>query len=135
MATLQLYWGQNRVDDLWSWRLGKDHQTARIIRSLTKNVHTAHLGARGMEPTCVVILKTAQGVDELASLSREAELYSGELRHLQSRVVPACYGFFRGKRNGIDLGCLLLEYCNGPAPVWNLSEFKYGAPLHSRIIF
>lgn len=55
----------------------------------------------------------ARGDQEMHSLSREAEFYENELKHLQGTVVPRSLGFFRGKECGIDVGCLLLEYCSG----------------------
>lgn len=124
MATLQLLWDHRRTYDLWSWNMGNTHQTARIIKCIRNRVYTAHIGPRGMEATEAIIVKAAFGLDEMILLNREAEFYSNELRHLQGTVVPKCFGFFRGKVDGVDLGCLLLEYCSGRAPVWNMLEFN-----------
>jgi hypothetical protein len=124
MATLQLIWAHRRTYNLWSWSLGKIHQTARIIKCIKNNVYTAHIGPRDMEATETIIVKAALGPDEMILLNREAEFYSNELKHLQGTVVPKCFGLFRGKINGLDFGCLLLEYCSGRTPVWNMHEFK-----------
>jgi hypothetical protein len=78
-----------------------------------------------MEATETIIVKAALGPDEMILLNREAEFYSNELRHLQGTVVPKCFGLFRGKVDGVDFGCLLLEYCSGRAPVWNMLEFRF----------
>lgn len=127
MATLQLTWSQTRVDGMWAWDMGNEHFRARIVRSYGKQtIHTAHLGPlHGEYYPGVVILKTAEGADQVQHLTREAEMYKGPLRHLQGKVVPKCFGYYTGKRNGVDLGCLVLEYCSGPNPVLHLKQFKY----------
>jgi len=124
MATLQLVWNHRRTHNLWSWTMGNTHQTARILKCIKNRVYTAHIGPRGMEATDMIVVKTAIGPDEMLLLSREAEFYANELCHLQGTVVPKYFGFFRGKTNGDDFGCLLLEYCSGRAPVWDIQEFK-----------
>lgn len=128
MATLQLIWDSQHTYDLWSWSIGNVHQTARIIRRIKNRVYSAHVGPRGMEPTQMIIIKTGRGEGEMPQLNREAELYDNELRYLQGTVVPKTFGFFRGKVDGVDLACLLLEYCSGP-PLVNPGEFKYGSRL------
>ncbi|KAF9469671.1 hypothetical protein BDZ94DRAFT_1180988, partial [Collybia nuda] len=126
MATLQLTWDQRRVDGMWAWDLGNEHLRARIIRSYgKKSIHTAYLGPlHGEYYPGIVILKTAEGTDRVHHLTREAEMYKGPLKNLQGKVVPKCFGFYTGKRNGVDLGCLVLEYCSGPNPVTHLQQFN-----------
>lgn len=76
-----------------------------------------------MDPEKVVIIKTARGEDEMETLNREFQFYEGELKHLQGHVVPLCFGSFRGKVDGVDFGCLVLEYCSGhPAAVYGLPD-------------
>ena len=87
-----------------------------------------------MEATETIIIKSALGPDEMILLKREAEFYSNELRLLQGTVVPKCFGFFRGKVDGVDFGCLLLEYCSGRA-VWNMLEFKFVSIVLIAIVF
>lgn len=88
-----------------------------------------------MEATETIIIKSALGPDEMLLLTREAEFYSNELRSLQGTVVPKCFGFFRGKVDGVDFGCLLLEYCSGRAPVWNMLEFKFVSGILIMTVF
>ncbi|KAI0673564.1 hypothetical protein C8Q78DRAFT_931675, partial [Trametes maxima] len=44
-------------------------------------------------------------------LRREAEMYTGPLKELQGKVVPIFYGFFTGNADGVDIGCIVLEWC------------------------
>lgn len=108
--------------------MGKVHLTARIVRRLKSHVYTAHIGPRGREPTELVVLKMARGKEEFADLEREVEFYDNELRYLQGSVVPRFQGYFKTKVDGIDLACLLLEYCSGP-PTRDPHEMKYASQI------
>jgi hypothetical protein len=114
--------------------MGNTHQTARIIKCLNNRVYTAHIGPRGMAAAEIIVVKVAFSPDEVMLLNREAEFYSNELRDLQGTVVPKFFGFFRGKVDGADFGCLLLEYCSGRAPVWDMLEFKYVSIIFFTIV-
>ncbi|KAF8079023.1 hypothetical protein FPV67DRAFT_1467232 [Lyophyllum atratum] len=116
MATLQLIWN-GRIYEMWSWSAEVSHLGAWTRRELRTNVFTAQLGPRGTQPTQVAIAKMARGAKEMHALNMEADFYAKELLHLQGEYVPRCYGFFRGKEDGVDVGCLLLEYCAGFIPV------------------
>jgi len=90
------------------------HMTARIIRRLKNRVYLAHFGPRGKGPTQIVAIKIARGLQELNPIEREFNLYENDLKNLQGSVVPGLLGFFRGSIDGIDIACLLLEFCSGP---------------------
>ncbi|CCL98100.1 uncharacterized protein FIBRA_00094 [Fibroporia radiculosa] len=60
-----------------------------------------------------VALKWATGKQHIDRLRWEASMYENELRHLQQRVVPDFYGFFQATLDGVDVACLVLEYCGG----------------------
>jgi hypothetical protein len=126
MATLELVWDRQHTYTFWSWSTEHVHQTARVVRRLKGHVYAAHIGPRGMEPEQLIALKIARG-EELPELEREVEFYDNELRGLQGSVVPRCFGSFKGKVDGIDVACLLMEFCSGP-PVRDPHEFKY-API------
>ncbi|RDB28540.1 hypothetical protein Hypma_015944 [Hypsizygus marmoreus] len=115
MATLQLIW-DHRSYDMWTWSMENTHQTAHIMKRIKNNVYLAHLGPLGAEPTHAVVVKVAQSPREMHALMTETEFYMNDLVHLQGTVVPRCYGFFKGKVDGNEIACLLLEYCAGFAP-------------------
>ncbi|KAI8981239.1 hypothetical protein BD414DRAFT_420048 [Trametes punicea] len=52
-----------------------------------------------------------RGERAINALRYEAEMYTGPLRKLQGRVVPIFYGFFTGIVQGVDIGCIVLEWC------------------------
>ncbi|KAG5639571.1 hypothetical protein H0H81_012242 [Sphagnurus paluster] len=87
-----------------------------MMNHVRNNVYIAHLGPRESQPTHIVIAKMARGPQEMQDLGREAECYSNELLTLQGVTVPHYYGFYRSKKHGADIGCLLLEYCSGFIP-------------------
>lgn len=122
MSTLQLVWDKTRCYDLWSWESEKIHQTASIIRHMQKNIYLAHIGPVAEEATDTVVIKLARGEKEQETLEREFEFYMHDLYHLQGQVVPRCGGIYRGRVNGMPLGCLVLEYCSGP-PILDGVEF------------
>lgn len=110
MATLQLIW-EGRSYDMWSWTMGKVNQSARTMRRIRNNVYLSHIGPRGSQPTEVVITKMARGSEEVYALNREVEFYTKYLRPLQGKIVPRFLGFFKGRDDGVELGCMILEYC------------------------
>lgn len=63
-----------------------------------------------------VAVKWVRGQRAIESLRREARMYDDVLRPLQGTVVPTFYGFFAGRKDGIDVGCMLLEWCPGNDP-------------------
>ena len=76
------------------------------------------------EPTETVVIKLAYGEEEQENLKREFEFYMYDLYDLQGQVVPRCEGIYRGRVNGLPLGCLVLQYCSGP-PILDGQEFLY----------
>ncbi|KAF7368933.1 hypothetical protein MVEN_00219500 [Mycena venus] len=116
MSTLELIWDSKHTWSLWSWNsaYGNIHYTAQLVRPIKKSVYMVRIGNRGMEPTDVVALKVARGSEAVEEMEREAGFYEHQLRDLQGTVVPKCYGFYTAKVRGMDIGCLLLEYCSGP---------------------
>ncbi|KAJ4485695.1 hypothetical protein J3R30DRAFT_3283749 [Lentinula aciculospora] len=116
MSTLQLIY-DHKIYELWSWESQQNvHQTAQVIKKpLTTrgNIRIAYLGPRDAnDPESLVIIKLARD-NEVKVLEREYRVYMDNLRHLQGSVVPICYGFYRGKAQGEDFACMLLEYCRG----------------------
>lgn len=122
MSTLQLVWDQSRCYDLWSWESEKLHQTASVIQHLHKAVYLARIGPVAEESTETVVIKLARGEQEQESLEREFDFYMHDLYDLQGEVVPRCEGIYRGRVNGLPLGCLVLQYCHGP-PIIDGHEF------------
>lgn len=131
MTTLQLILSQRQSYELWSWDSHHlVHQTAHVSSqsiSSKGNVRVAHIGPRGEEPKYTAVVKMAQGQRPVVILEKEYRVYTKKLKHLQGSVVPICYGLFKGKVNGEDFACLLLEYCKGPP--FALSDYKYVASL------
>jgi hypothetical protein len=113
MSTLTLIWDPRKTYKLWA--SGNVHITAQVIRRIQNRVFLAHLGSAGAELTQVVAIKIARGLQELAAIETEHEFYERDLKGLQGTVVPQLHGFFRGNIDGIDIACMLLEYCSGPA--------------------
>ncbi|EIW64084.1 uncharacterized protein TRAVEDRAFT_110356 [Trametes versicolor FP-101664 SS1] len=59
-----------------------------------------------------------RGEHAIKGLRREASMYTGPLRKLQGKVVPVFYGFFTGNVEGVDIGCIVLEWCED----WELTH-------------
>ncbi len=64
-----------------------------------------------------VAAKWVRGTQAIESLRQEATMYDNDLRPLQGSSVPTFFGMFTGVHNGVDLGCLVLEWCPGNDPV------------------
>ncbi|KAI0688135.1 hypothetical protein BC835DRAFT_1285323 [Cytidiella melzeri] len=60
-----------------------------------------------------VAVKWVRGRQAVDRLRHEAKLYQNELRPLQGKVVPILYGCYAGNVEGVDVGCLVLEWCGG----------------------
>ncbi|TFY67328.1 hypothetical protein EVJ58_g1700 [Rhodofomes roseus] len=60
-----------------------------------------------------VALKWATGMRYVDLLLKEARFYEDQLKSLQGIAVPEFYGFYVGRVNDIDIGCLLIEWCDG----------------------
>ncbi|KAH9950918.1 hypothetical protein B0H21DRAFT_408525 [Amylocystis lapponica] len=69
-----------------------------------------------------VALKWVTGRDEVNALKWEAGFYENDLKLLQGTVVPHFYGMFQANINGVDVGCLALEWCGG-TPTRDPTEF------------
>ncbi|KAI0375432.1 hypothetical protein BV20DRAFT_933752 [Pilatotrama ljubarskyi] len=52
----------------------------------------------------------------ISALRWEASMYAGPLKDLQGKVVPFFYGFFTGRVDGREVGCIVLEWC--PVNEW-----------------
>ncbi|KAI0718850.1 hypothetical protein C8T65DRAFT_556750, partial [Cerioporus squamosus] len=50
-------------------------------------------------------------------LRREAKMYDNVLFDLQGSAVPTFYGLFVGMQDGVQVGCMVLEWCPGNDPV------------------
>ncbi|KAF8159763.1 hypothetical protein B0H34DRAFT_674069 [Crassisporium funariophilum] len=124
MATLQLIWDATHIYELWSFDNEALHQTAHVMRRLGHSIYLARIGPVAEEPTETVIIKLARGEEEQRAITREFDLYSQDLFHLQGDVVPQCHGIFRGKVDGHPLGCLVLQYCSGPMIMADNREFN-----------
>ncbi|KII89943.1 hypothetical protein PLICRDRAFT_174751 [Plicaturopsis crispa FD-325 SS-3] len=68
-----------------------------------------------------VVLKVSQHSEwrspNAFDLEKEARLYETKLTTAQGKVVPQCFGFFRGRCSGIWISCLVLQYCGEPRRV------------------
>ncbi|TFK81651.1 hypothetical protein K466DRAFT_501781 [Polyporus arcularius HHB13444] len=64
-----------------------------------------------------VAAKWVRGTQAIESLRQEATMYDNDLRPLQGSSVPTFFGMFTGVHDGVDLGCLVLEWCPGNGPV------------------
>lgn len=81
-------------------------------------------GSQGDWPNRVC-LKFAVGQEDVQKLKHEAQFYQHELRQLAGDAVPKCYGFFTGMARDKELGCLVLDLCNGEdVPLIDKEEFK-----------
>ena len=63
-----------------------------------------------------VAVKWARGKANIRILAHELQLYDNDLRPLQGTVVPYCYGLYVGHIEGLEIGCLALEWCAGRKP-------------------
>ena len=88
-------------------------------RNATRRVYHAVLEAynsplRGfpLSPMQVAV-KWVRGRPAVERLCVEAGFYQRELRHLQGIVVPVFYGCYTANVEGVDVGCLILEWCGG----------------------
>lgn len=67
----------------------------------------------GTVPPLQVAVKWVRGRQAVDRLCTEAGFYQNELRHLQGTVVPIFYGCYTARIEGVDVGCLVLEWCGG----------------------
>ncbi|KAH9940234.1 hypothetical protein B0H21DRAFT_812231 [Amylocystis lapponica] len=59
-----------------------------------------------------VICKVVYTKLKMRRLRHEADLYGKELKTLQRKVVPVCYGLFEGEMKDEEMaGCLVTQYC------------------------
>ncbi|KZT74965.1 hypothetical protein DAEQUDRAFT_15006 [Daedalea quercina L-15889] len=79
-----------------------------------------------------VALRWATGMQCIDRLLKEAHFYENQLKGLQGSAVPKFYGFYVGRTDDIDIGCLLVEWCGGePHP--DLWERKYVTRCRRRL--
>ncbi|KAJ6551712.1 hypothetical protein B0H19DRAFT_177009 [Mycena capillaripes] len=123
MSTLELIWDTHKSYKLWSWTNGSAHYVAHFIRRLggRNNLCTVRIGERGSvrAPTSNVDQNADVGVIKLAfsaeasdALEREARCYA-QMAGIQGVAVPRCLGHFRSKVKGVEMSCLVLDYCVG----------------------
>jgi hypothetical protein len=123
MSTLELVWDAHKTYKLWSWTNGSVHYIAHFIRRLDgkPNICTVRIGERGSPsaPRSNVDQNAAVGVVKLAftreaseTLEREAQCYA-QMQSIQGVAVPRCLGHFRSKVAGLEMSCLVLDYCVG----------------------
>ncbi|KAJ7167578.1 hypothetical protein C8R46DRAFT_1093466 [Mycena filopes] len=128
MSTLELVWDAHTTYKLWSWTNGSVHYVAHFIRQLNpnrtgarENICTVRIGERGSkraprsnrdEDADVAVIKLAFTREAAAALEREAHCYA-QLQDVQGIAVPRCLGHFHSKTKGIEISCLVLEYCVG----------------------
>ncbi|KAI0652301.1 hypothetical protein C8Q79DRAFT_1005511 [Trametes meyenii] len=101
-----------------SWSLGKDNWKDVHVDGPTGGGRLYH-GGLSFNPLpneatggpIHVAVKWMHGQRAISKLRHEAEMYTGPLKHLQGKAVPIFYGFFTGNVDGIDVGCIVLEWC------------------------
>nr|GAT52013.1 predicted protein [Mycena chlorophos] len=137
MSTLHLIWPEEKIDyKLWSWTLPTTtHYVAHITRRMpgkhaSQALLTARLGAHnnnnnpteiympiprhnGDERCPPAVVKMALDEEEIANLEHESAMYE-VLGREQGRSVPRVFGHFRGRVDGREIACLLMEYCVPP---------------------
>ncbi|KAJ7061986.1 hypothetical protein C8F01DRAFT_1024100 [Mycena amicta] len=138
MSTLELIWDSEPTRGrykLWSWTTGTNtHYVARVIRKLrvvggdgtrthASQLFSARIGAHdtpmvipesNRDERCAgAVVKMAYTPDELVNLEQEASMYEA-LRKVQGLAVPKVYGHFRGRVNGKEIACLVMQYCQPP---------------------
>ncbi len=104
------------VGDGWS----QDPMTGEInsgwlYRGVMKSYPKSPSMAQAAYETQVAV-KWVRGQSAVESLRKEARMYEGILKPLQGAVVPTFYGLFVGKKDGVYIGCMLLEWCPGNDP-------------------
>ncbi|KAI0639833.1 hypothetical protein C8Q77DRAFT_1152776 [Trametes polyzona] len=103
-----------------SWSLGKDDwQDGHLIRKEDSGrlyhallTHYPFPGEAAPRPVHAAV-KWMRGERAIEALRWEAKMYTGPLRRLQGKVVPVFYGFFSGRVENIEIGCIVLEWCPG----------------------
>ena len=92
----------------------------QIYRSDGRQVCKGTLAKGGPnDPAGDVALKfvATEREDVTDMLKREFNFYNNELRPLQGRFVPRCYGLFEGMdAYGTSIMCLVLQYVGRPVP-------------------
>lgn len=73
--------------------------------------------AFGKMETVDVYVKWAGDAHQLSLLTHEVDMYQNDLKKLQGKAVPRCYGFFTDSATDPKLGFLILEKCSGTFPV------------------
>ncbi|KAL6304783.1 hypothetical protein BKA93DRAFT_825403 [Sparassis latifolia] len=82
---------------------------ARVYHaSLQVNEHYPPLSHKPAEQD--VAVKWVRGEQAVRRLEHEAKLYNEKLAPLQGTVVPRFYGFFSAVIQGINVGCIVLEW-------------------------
>ncbi|KAJ7025609.1 hypothetical protein C8F04DRAFT_1046440 [Mycena alexandri] len=129
MSTLELIFDAHKSYKLWSWTNGSVHYVAHYIRRLhpnntpsgRENIWTVRIGERGSEraprsnrdeDADVGVVKLAFTREAAKALEREAHCYA-QLQDVQGIAVPRCLGHFHSKTKGVEMSCLVLDYCVG----------------------
>lgn len=85
---------------------------ARRVYHAVLEVYNSPLRGTPISPMQVAV-KWVRGRQAVERLCREAGFYQNELRHLQGTVVPIFHGCYTANIEGVDVGCLILEWCGG----------------------
>ena len=95
------------VDDA-HWHDLEDTSTHQVCIGIIKE------GA-GDIPSGHIVLKFTTKAESVKDLETELGIYNNQLKELQGKCVPRCYGLFkRCSEEGPPLHCLVLEYVGKP---------------------
>lgn len=99
----------------------------RLYQSHT-NVTTVWRGSwpAGYQSVLDVVAKISQSKEAITRLSEEAQIYSKKLSGVQGLAVPWFFGFYTGTTSsGVQMACMLLEYCGKPMYNVRRLDWKY----------
>ena len=60
-------------------------------------------------------IKWARGPGRIRELEREHRNYV-EMANMQGEIIPYMYDFLRANVDGVEVACLVLQWCNGKVP-------------------
>ena len=85
---------------------------SRVYRGWYHRAPTYH-GGRGVDGD--VAIKWARGPARIRELERERENYL-RMAHMQGEIIPVMHDYLRTEIMGVEVACLVLQWCGGMFP-------------------
>jgi len=84
---------------------------SKARKRIYRGWHYTQMGNNSKEGE--VALKWVTGIDRVHKLEQERQNYA-RLEHLQGSVIPTIFDYIEGTVEGVDVACLLMDWCGAP---------------------